>query len=279
VLATGQAQLLSFGVADETAWSVGLACGGQISVLVEPLSAELYTHLRTWLAADEAGVVATVIAGEGGEIGRKLFIPAAGSPSGSIDPTHDGTIIQAALAALATRTPQTVAVPGSDQVVFCDVLLPEPQLIIVGAVHIARSLVTLAREVGFRPIVIDPRRAFATPERFPDVRLLAEWPRQAFPKLTLTPATAVVLLTHDPKIDDQALAHLLESGVFYIGALGGRKTAQQRVARLEAQGYSAGAIGRIHAPVGLPINAATPAEIALAIMAEIIAAWRGGGHK
>ncbi len=162
---------------------------------------------------------------------------------------------------------------------FVDVYLPAPQLIVVGGVHIALALTELAQVLGFRTVVIDPRRAFGSTERFGHVdQLVRAWPAMAFAELSLTGNTAVVLLTHDPKIDDAALKIVLESPVFYIGALGSRQTHAHRVARLAGYGFDAEQIQRIHAPVGLDIGAREPAEIALAILTEIVAVRRGMGQ-
>src|SRR5579884_3905303 len=153
--------------------------------------------------------------------------------------------------------------------VFLTVHVPPPRLVVTGAVHISQALAPVARLLGYDVTIIDPRTAFATPERFPDVKLLAQWPQDVLPTLGIDRYTAFAALTHDPKIDDPALVHALARDCFYIGALGSRKTHARRVERLKQQGLSDAAIARIHAPIGLDINAATPAEIAVAIMAQI----------
>jgi xanthine dehydrogenase accessory factor len=160
--------------------------------------------------------------------------------------------------------------------VFITVHVPPPKLVITGAVHISQALAPIARIAGFDTTIVDPRTAFATSERFPDVKVIAEWPDKALPPLGVDRYTAFVALTHDPKIDDPALLHALRSDCFYIGALGSKKTHARRVDRLKAQGVSEDAIARIHAPIGLPISAATPPEIAVAIMAEIVGTLRQG---
>jgi len=146
--------------------------------------------------------------------------------------------------------------------------------VMIGAVHISQALVPLARLVGQDPVIIDPRTAFATPERFPGVTLLAEWPDVALPPLGIDRYTAFVALTHDPKIDDGALQHALERNCFYVGALGSRRTHARRIERLSEAGVDEAALARIHAPIGLDIGAISPAEIAVSIMAEITAALR-----
>jgi xanthine dehydrogenase accessory factor len=152
---------------------------------------------------------------------------------------------------------------------------PPVRLIVVGAVHVAQALVPMAVALGFAVTVVDPRRAFATPERFPGVSLSADWPDEAMEALALDGRSAVVTLTHDPKLDDPALDVALRSPCFYIGALGSRRTHAKRVARLQEMGHGESAFARIHAPVGLDIGAVTAPEIALSVLAEVVAARRG----
>ncbi len=158
--------------------------------------------------------------------------------------------------------------------VFLTVHVPPPRLVITGAVHISQALAPVAKLAGYDVTIVDPRTAFATPERFPDVEVIAEWPDIALPPLGIDRYTAFVVLTHDPKIDDPALTHALARDCFYIGALGSKKTHARRLERLKAQGLSDAALARIHAPIGLPIGAISPAEIAVAIMGEITARLR-----
>jgi xanthine dehydrogenase accessory factor len=159
---------------------------------------------------------------------------------------------------------------------FLTVQVPPPRIVAIGAVHISQALAPMARMAGFDVTIIDPRTAFATPERFPDVPLIAEWPEEALKSVPLDSYTALVALTHDPKIDDHPILSALSADCFYIGALGSRKTHGKRVERLLEQGASAPAIEGIHAPIGIDIGASSPAEIAVAILAEIIAALRRG---
>jgi len=153
--------------------------------------------------------------------------------------------------------------------VFLTVYVPATQLVVIGAVHISQALAPIAKLVGYDVTIVDPRTAFATLERFPDVKVIAEWPDRALPPLGVDRYTAFVALTHDPKIDDPALLHALSRDCFYIGALGSRKTHARRVERLKQQGLSDADTARIHAPIGLDIGAVSPAEIAVAIMAQI----------
>ncbi len=158
--------------------------------------------------------------------------------------------------------------------VFLTVHVPPPRLVITGAVHISQALAPVAMLLGYDVTIVDPRTAFASPERFPDVTVLAQWPDDALPPLNIDRYTAFVALTHDPKIDDPALLHALARDCFYIGALGSRKTHGRRLERLKAQGVTDTALSRIHAPIGLAIGAVSPPEIAVAIMAQITAALR-----
>jgi xanthine dehydrogenase accessory factor len=158
--------------------------------------------------------------------------------------------------------------------VFLTVHVPPPRLIAIGAVHISQALAPVARLLGYDVTIVDPRTAFASLERFPDVKLIAQWPDEALPPLGVDRYTAFVALTHDPKIDDPALAHALARDCFYIGALGSRKTHARRVDRLKALGISEITISHIHAPIGLAIGAVSPPEIAVSIMAEITASLR-----
>jgi xanthine dehydrogenase accessory factor len=163
--------------------------------------------------------------------------------------------------------------------VFLTVHIPPSQLVITGAVHISQALAPIARLLGYDVTIVDPRTAFASIERFPDVKVIAEWPDVALPPLGIDRYTAFVALTHDPKIDDPALSHALARDCFYIGALGSRKTHGRRLERLKAQGVSDVALARIHAPIGLEIGAVSPAEIAVAIMGEITARLRQAPEK
>ncbi|MBK8128814.1 MAG: XdhC family protein [bacterium] len=165
--------------------------------------------------------------------------------------------------------------PTPDIDIFVEVYRPAPTLVMVGGVHIAIALTQMARLLSFRTVIIDPRRAFGSQERFAHAdQLFQLWPDKAFAQVEITPETAVALLTHGPKIDDPALRIVLNSPAFYIGALGSPKTHAHRITRLQTMGFNQDQIGRVHAPIGLTIHAQTPEEIALAIMAEIVKAYR-----
>lgn len=174
---------------------------------------------------------------------------------------------------LRTGVPQTVETPGG--AVFLRPYIRPPRLIIVGAVHIAQALVPMATIAGFQVTVLDPREGFATAQRFPGAELVKGWPDEVMGALDPDARTAIVALTHDPRIDDPALIAALRSDAFYVGALGSRKTQRSRRERLAALDFSAAAMERIHGPVGLPIGARTPEEIAVAVLAQVIGALRG----
>lgn len=273
VLQTDRPQLVTFGVTDETAWDVGLACGGQISVFVQPLDAAVVGFAREVLAVAGRALVATVIAGPDEALGRRLLW--RNDHVESSDLPHSLTIAVAALAAETQSTGQVTLADGT--ILFMDLLRPPPELVIIGGAHIAVALVRLAQTLGYRTVVIDPRRAFGSPERFPKAgRLLQASPAKALVDIELTEDSAVITLSHDPKIDDPALLAAVGSPAFYIGALGSRHTHAERLARLRARGVTDEQLACIYAPVGLDIGAENPEEIALAILAEVVAAYRHG---
>jgi xanthine dehydrogenase accessory factor len=274
-LQNGQPRLLHFGVADETAWEVGLACGGSIDVFVQALRAELYAREREALGGNTAFAVVTVVAGPPELLGRGLLVPESGPVTGSLGGEVDGPALELARAALAEgQSRRGELAPGVQ--VFVEVVLPPPTLIVIGGVHITIALVALAKTLGYYTIVVDPRKAFGSAERFPHVdQLVQAWPDEALADIPLTRGTAVAMLTHDPKLDDPALKLALPSAAFYVGALGSRTTQAKRRQRLLAEGLPAEMVDRLHGPIGLDLNAGTPEEIALAIMAEIVAVRNG----
>jgi xanthine dehydrogenase accessory factor len=263
VIASGQPALREFGVSNERAWSVGLACGGAIKIFVERI--EDCDFLQSLIEDAGAGRdAATIVALESGE--RTRF-DADLSPEAWDDPTRH---------ALATAAEQ-----GNDALVetprglfFVELWRAPLRLAIVGAVHIAQALAPIATLAGYRVTLIDPRPAFADEARFPGARLLAAWPEDVLPDFRLDSRTGLVALSHEPRIDDPALMAALRSPAFYIGALGSRGSAEKRRARLRAHGMADEALARIHAPIGLAIGAATPAEIAISIAGELTAALR-----
>ncbi|HEY5817730.1 MAG TPA: XdhC family protein [Mesorhizobium sp.] len=186
-----------------------------------------------------------------------------------------GELGDALAKAFRTGNSGTVAAAGRD--FFLNVHLPQPRLVIIGAVHISQALAPMAKIAGFPLEIIDPRTAFATPDRFPEVQLDAEWPEDVLKRRPLDSYSALAAVTHDPKIDDYALKAALEAGCFYVGALGSRKTHAKRVERLQALGVGEAQIAGIHSPIGLNIGAASPAEIAVAVLGEVIQAFRSRG--
>ncbi len=277
----GQGKLLHYGVADETAWEVGLACGGIIEVFVEPLDSEVYHFIQTLIDEDTAFATATIIGGPAELLGKKLVVQHDREKFGRISPEIDeqATAIARVILENGRSERQKFTIPDSDTEIelFVEVSLPKPKLIMVGGVHIAIALTDIAKTVGYETIVIDPRRAFGSEARFSHAdQLIQAWPDKAFETIILNDSSAVAMLTHDPKIDDPALKVVLNSRAFYIGALGSTKTQAKRRERLREMGFDDEQFGRIHGPIGLDINANTPEEIAVAIMAEIIAARRKG---
>lgn len=288
-LESGRSQLLQFGVADETAFeSVGLACGGTIEVFVEPLTPALRDFWRNAFAQDVPIATATIVRGPNALVGYKLMLDADGNvqTSGVLKtPEVYSTLLHAAQAALGEGMSRRIQLPSpsgrgvgsegetSPSEAFVEVILPKPTLIIVGAVHIAIALTSLAKTLDYRVVIVDPRSAFGNEARFPHAdQLVKRYPDKAFDALPITRSTAVVTLTHDAKFDDPALKRALQSPAFYVGALGGRKTREARRVRLLAAGLTEAQINRLHAPIGINIGTRTPEEIALATMAQIVAA-------
>ena len=270
VLATGRPQLLHFGVADETAWGVGLACGGSIDVFVERLDLSLYAVTREKIIAHDQVVIAAIVEGADEFTGRKLIV-AGDEVTGTLGGVMDEQTLR-----LARQSQRPVRFsPAEGITLFIDVVRPSPVLVIVGGAHIAVALAQIARIIGYRTLIVDPRRAFGSEARFPGVdQIIPVWPEKAFADMPIGPEMAVVTLSHDPKIDDPALRAALQSEAFYIGALGSRKTHTARRTRLAAMGFTDAQLARIHAPIGLDIGADNPEEIGLAIMSEIVAANR-----
>jgi len=275
VLRSGIPQLLHFGVADETAWKVGLACGGQIDVFVEPLDENLLDLQRVELGSGRSYAVATVIRGPAQFLGKGMLVAHNRQVGGRYPLEADETVLSTVRQILSENRSQTFLyqTPGQEELeIFVEVIEPRPQLIIVGGVHIAIALTDIARTLGFRSVVIDPRRAFGSTERFARAdQLIQAWPDEAFTQIQVNPRTAIAVLTHDPKIDDPALIAALNSPAFYIGALGSQTTQGKRRNRLLQSGVAEAQLARLHGPIGLKLGGNTPEEIALAIMAEIVA--------
>jgi xanthine dehydrogenase accessory factor len=272
ILKSNHPRLLHFGVADETAWEVGLACGGSIDIFVKPLDLEFYDALRAALLEEHSVVVVTVVRGPDELLGCEMLVREDGNSTGSLHADLDRGAMDLARNALARGESRRVSL-GEDVEAFMEVVLPPPTLIAVGGVHITIALMSLAKTLGYRTVVIDPRSAFGNEERFPNVdRLIPLWPQEAFQQVPLTRSTAIAMVTHDPKLDDPALKIALPSPAFYVGALGSQTTQAKRRQRLLEGGLTEELLNRLHGPIGLDIGAGTPEEIAMSIMAEIVAA-------
>ena len=243
----GSARLLTYGVSDDDAFAVGLACGGTIRVLVEPVG-----------GAMPAGVLADLVAARAAR--RPVAYVTSLSRGG-------GRLVEAAAEAYPDRFRADRSGVEEDGDTFVAVHNPPLRLVVVGGVHIAQALLPMARACGYDPVIVDPRPAFGAAARFPGERIVEDWPDGALAALGLDARTAVVTLTHDPKLDDPAIRAALASDVFYLGCLGSTRTHGKRLDRLADLGPQA--LARIHGPVGLDIGARSPAEIAVSILAEM----------
>ena len=277
VLQSGDARVLEYGVSDQEAWAVGLACGGRIRVYLEVGNGEVLQSILGGIVAERTPVLATnVSTGER----RVLFPFGEDDPDGAEGPQEDSPeLVDDEMARGVVGRGDLTVLERSDGPVFLRVYSPPLRLVIVGAVHIAQPLAGMARAAGLDVVVVDPRKAFATADRFPETRLVHRWPGEALEELNLDQRTAVVTLTHDPKLDDPGLLAALPSAAFYVGALGSRRTQARRVERLREAGLTATEVGRIHGPIGLDLGGETPSEIAVAILAEIIATRRGPSRR
>jgi xanthine dehydrogenase accessory factor len=287
---TGHARVIRYGISDEEAWDVGLACGGTIDVLVQPaLPAEALDAARASRDARPRGaaVITPLPAdsppaafgehapGDGAPPEPALVVGDDGTVRGSLgEPALDAALAAAAQDALRRGTSATVELGGRS--LFIEAYPVRPRIVIVGATETARSLVAIAAALGYERVVIDARPAFAAADRFPDVeRLINAWPDEAFDEIGLGPNDAVAILSHDPKFDEPAIAEAIRRGAGYVGAVGSRKTQGDRRARLREAGLSDEEIGTLRGPIGLDLGGRAPAETALAIMAEIVASRYG----
>jgi xanthine dehydrogenase accessory factor len=248
----GVSVMLEYGVSDDDAFAVGLACGGTIRVLVEPVGSVMPVDVLDELVQARQNRQQVAYVTSKNETGRLA---------------REGQ---------TERFRMDRSGFEEDGETFVAVHNPPLRLIVVGAVHIAQALVPMARVAGYDPLIIDPRESFASDARFPGETLRHDWPDEGVAAFGLDARTALVLLTHDPKLDDPALEAALRSDVFYIGALGSKRTHAKRVARLQERGFSESEIARIHGPIGLDIGAASPAEIAVSTLAEMTRALRQG---
>ncbi len=288
---TGRERVIRYGISDEEAWDVGLACGGTIDVLVSPgipPSAELAARetregrgdgrvIVTRLPADSPPATFGAHApGQGSEPEAPLVLHDDGRLDGTLgDAAADAELAEAGRVALAKGVSRTIVIGGRQ--LFLEAYPVRPRLVVVGAVEVARTLVRLAKELGYETVVIDGRAAFATAARFPDVdRLVVGWPDEVADEIGLGPADAVAVLAHDVKFDEPAIVTALARGCRYVGAVGSRRTQADRRARLLEAGVSAEDLDRLRGPIGLDLGGRLPAETALSILSEVVAERRGG---
>ena len=258
-LSTRQSRTVTYGVADADAWEVGLACGGRITVLITPLDTAAFAALRACVQ----GVHRRELVG--------LWMPL----DGGVSCIHDQSPAEQLQALRAgERSARCSLVDTAQGPIFVRPLPPPVRVLVIGAVHISAALVPMLSLLGHQVVVVDPRRGFGPPESTDAVPVLRGYPDEVFPQVGLDPRTAVVALTHDPKIDDPGLVAAMASKAFYIGALGSKKTHAKRLIRLAQQGIRDSDLRRIHGPIGLNIHAATPAEIAVSIVGELTAVLR-----
>lgn len=265
-LKEGKARNLKFGVSNEDAWAVGLACGGTIEIHVAPV-----------LAISQTGTIAALTRARDAMRAVVLATDLSSGESRLIDLNERGGDALADAARVQARRDESASVDVEGKSWFLTVFNPPLDLVIIGAVHIAQPLARMAALADYAVRIIDPRTAFATAERFPGVALSHQWPDEALAAAPLKARSAMVALTHDPKLDDPGLAAALQSEAFYIGALGSRTTHARRMERLKARGFPDEQLDRIHGPIGLDIGARSPAEIAVAILGEMTRELRKNG--
>lgn len=274
VIKTDRARLLHFGVADEIAWDVGLACGGSIDIFVQPLDTSFFPALRAAWTEETHSVHATVIRGSEHILGREVLIREDGIVAGTLGNHRHRKVVELATEILLHGKSQRHMFDEETEL-FLELISPPVTLIAVGGVHITVALMSLAKTMGFRTVVIDPRSVWANEQRFSNIdQLIQAWPQEAFRQLKITRSTALAMLTHDPKLDDPALKIALSSPAFYVGALGSKTTNAKRRERLLNAGLTEEQLSRLHAPIGLDIGAETPEEIALSIMSQVVNAYR-----
>lgn len=278
-----QPKMLHFGVADETAWEVGLACGGEIDVFINPLDGKdsqtrkNFREIADAIGGDHKYSMAHLIRGSEDSVGGYWFSSAMGTIGTLGEELQSFAGLQAQeIKAKSKATAEISKVGEPDGELFIEFHPPARKLIIVGGVHIAIPLAHQAKFLGYRVFIVDPRSAFGKETRFPHVDgLFTAWPDKALDEIGLDSGTAVAVLTHDPKIDDPALSKALASSAFYIGALGSKRTQKDRRRRLLESGLTVDQLARLYGPIGLDLGGREPEEIALSIMAEIVAARSG----
>jgi len=270
-LKDGRARVVNYGISDEFAFTVGLSCGGSIDVLIEPVGALHRAALEAVRSEQPALLVR--VAAPAGRAGTVAVLTEDRAEGWSSELAE---LKIGALAALGEGRSRTITtrLGDADATIFLEALAMPPVLAIVGATHVGQALAHLAKAVGYRVVVADPRTALANPERFPDAEIIAAWPEEALATLRFGPSSAIAILAHDDKFDHPALLAALRSSAGYVGAIGSRTTNEKRVAWLRAQGVADRDVARVHAPIGLDIGASGVEEIALAILAEIVAVRR-----
>ena len=272
VLRADKPRLLNYGIADEQGWSIGLSCGGIIDVYVRPLP-EYYPQLRSRIERRQSVGLATRL-----DTGESLMVDEHKTQGTLGDPGLDRRAAEEIRGMFNADQAKRIALPvgDADADVFLQAWAPPPRLVIFGATHVAVALSALAQVLGYQIVVADAREVFANEERFPNIdQLIVGWPDEVVEQLEPDSATAVVILTHDPKFEDPLLPKVLQSKAGYIGAMGSRSTNRTRVEKLQAAGFGEDQIARIHAPIGLDIGGKSPEEMALAILAEMVAVRNG----
>jgi xanthine dehydrogenase accessory factor len=256
VLADGVARTVEYGVSDETAFSVGLTCGGQLRIRVTPLTAAIERALRASAAGEPAGL-ATVMGETSGRFDGRI--------AAELD----------ARVALGETALTSIDCDGEDVEVFFEVATPPAHMILFGAMEFSVALAKAASLLGYRVTVCDPRGLFATPERFPTAEVVVEWPTTWLARTPVDERTVICVLAHDDRFDAEIIAQSLELPVGFVGAMGSRRTHERRLASLRDRGVSEGRIARLHSPIGLDLGASTPEETAVSILAEVLAARTG----
>lgn len=281
VIKTGKPKLLHYGVTQDQAISVGLACGGTIEVWVEKLTRENFERMKKDLLEERMAVVVSVLSGS--HVGEQVYAYQDGSMLGEFSDPDLTALVKTNVKEFFSQQSclrKTIQFEEKEVEVFFDVLAPSSKLVVVGAVHIAIPLVQYARILGFHTTVVDPRKAFGNVERFPHVdRLVQEWPEEFLQNYAWDQGTYLVVISHDDKLDVPALAIGCQKEARYIGALGSKKTFAEHVRDLKAAGITDEQIARIHSPIGVDIAARGPEEIALSIITEMVAVRNGKNLK
>ena len=278
VIVSGRPEIVRYGISDELAFSVGLSCGGDIELLVEPFQPDQAWNVTRDAISEQRPVALALALGPPALIGRRLAILAGGTRVGAIDRELDDEVTAVAQKLLLEGGSRRLQLPwqGEEATVFVEAFPPSPRLFLIGAAFAAQPLAKMAGDVGFRVTVVDPRAAFATRERFPTAdAVIVERPERVLERAELDAYSYVVMLLHDPQFDIPALIPALRSEARYIGVMGGRKTHERRLAALREQGLGDDELARLHAPIGLDLGGRQPEEMAVSILAEMLAVSHG----